>query len=104
METQRAITEAQIDAWKKKHGEIQEITVAKDGEKYKAIVRKPTLDDILMSEELAKDDTIKQNLFLFKNCHLGGDSEFNTDDELRFAASNEVAKLFRFLKATTKKL
>jgi len=104
MEKTRSITAAQITAWKKAHGTIHQITVKQDGKEFNCIVRKPNLTDVQMSEEYGKEDSIKQNMFLFNNCHIGGDVEFTTDDELRFAASNEVARLFRILKASSKKL
>jgi len=101
----RPITEAQIAAWKKQYNDdIHEISVEKDGTKYKCVVRRPNLIDLQAAEEFAKDDTIKQNLFVFKQCYLGGDTQFLNDDELRLAAAIETAIKFRFLKATSKKL
>lgn len=102
----RAITKAQIEAWKKEYpnSSLHQITVPKDGKDYKAVVRKPTLENINAAEEYGKDDSLKQNLFLLKTCFLGGDDAFMNDDEIKVAASNEVARLFRFLKASIKKL
>ncbi|HRO76863.1 MAG TPA: hypothetical protein PLP27_12030 [Crocinitomicaceae bacterium] len=100
----RAVTDAQIAAWKKQHGTISEIVVEQDGTEYSCVVRKPNIDDVLAAEEFAKDDSIKQANFLFKQCHLGGDEQFLTDDELRLSAGMEVSRMFRILKATAKKL
>lgn len=100
----RAITEAQITAWKKQHASIHEVVVEQDDKQYSCVVRKPTLEDVLAAEEYAKDDSLRQANFLFKQCHLGGDEAFITDDELRLSAGLEVARMFRILKSETKKL
>lgn len=100
----RVVTDAQIAAWKKQHTNVAEIVVEQDGNAYNCIVRKPNIDDVLAAEEFAKDDSLKQAMFLFKQCHLGGDEQFLTDDELRLSAGMEVSKMFRILKVTSKKL
>ncbi|MBN9293740.1 MAG: hypothetical protein J0G96_07165 [Flavobacteriia bacterium] len=112
----RSVTPAQIAAWKKEYGDhkIYEIPVKiplpreegkeQEFEEIIGVARKPGLDEILAAEEYAPDDSVKQNLFLFQNCYLGGDPLINSEDELKLAVANEIASLFKFYKASSKKL
>jgi hypothetical protein len=92
---------SQIEAWKKKHGEVFEIEI-ESGEK--CYLRKPTRKDLSAAQASARKDPMKFNESLLNNCWLDGDTTIRTDDDLFFAASQVLDEVLVFKSATAKKL
>ena len=90
--------QVKIDEWKKKHGEVFQITT---GGKT-CIVRKPTRKDL--SYVSVVKDPIKMQEALLNQLWLDGDEEIKTDDDLFLAACSQLENLLRVKEAEIKKL
>lgn len=90
--------QVKIEEWKKKHGEVFQITT---GEKT-CIVRKPTRKDL--SYVSVVKDPIKMQEVLLNQLWLDGDEEIKTDDDLFLAACSQLDDLMRVKEAEIKKL
>lgn len=91
-------TKEQIAEWKKKHGEIYRIDV----EGKSCIVRKPNRRDL--SYVSVTKDPIKLQENLFNQIWVAGDEEIKTEDDLFFAATNQLEDLLKVKQADIKKL
>lgn len=91
-------TEEQVAEWKKKHGTVYEISV--DGKS--CIIRKPNRKDL--SYVSVVKDPIKMQETLLKQLWVDGDEEIKTDDELFFAACNQLEEVLQLKQADIKKL
>lgn len=100
MENQNVITSEQIEAWKKKHGDVYSVTV--DGKT--AYLKRPDRRGLSAAAVIGKTDPIKYNETLLNNCWLGGDDEIKTDDSLFLGASAVLAELVEIKEASLKKL
>lgn len=94
------ITQEQIDAWKKKHGDVYLVEV--DGRK--ACLKKPDRRILGAAAVVGKSDPMKYNEILLGNCWLGGDEEIKTDDALFLGVSAKLADLIEVKEAELKKL
>ncbi len=94
------VTEQLIEEWKKKHGEVFEFE-AEDGKK--CWFRKPDRETLRACNLGSGDDTIKWNEILVKNCFLGGDEEFKTQDDYFFGLSTQLAELIKRKQVQLKK-
>ena len=101
------ITQAQINQWKKKWGEVFQIDVPLDDEAKDNAVgyfKKPTLDSIKASSKYLESDPIKAGEIVFNQCWLGGDAEIQENDEVKMSAMQKVSSLFKVRQASLKKL
>jgi len=100
MENKTNITAEQIAQWKEKHGDIYKVTV-KDKVCY---LKRPTRKAIGYASVAGKDNPLKFNEVILKDCWLGGDEEIQTDDTLFLAASSKLAELIEVEEAELEKL
>lgn len=94
------ITTEQIEAWKKKYGEVFIVEI----EDKKAYLKRPSRKALSAAAVVGKSDPMKYNEVLLENCWLGGDEEIKTDDPLFLGASQILAELVEVKEATLKKL
>ncbi|OQY03188.1 MAG: hypothetical protein B6I20_05570 [Bacteroidetes bacterium 4572_117] len=92
------ITKAQIEAWKKKHGDVFMFTNEDDAVCYLKLADRKTL---AYAQAAAGNDPIKFNEIILEDCWLGGDERFKTDDAWFLGVS---AKLDELIKVSTGKL
>ena len=92
------ITKEKVAEWKKKHGAIYEISV----EGKSCIIRKPNRKDL--SYVSVVKDPIKMQETLLRQLWVDGDEEIKTDDDLFFAACNQMEELLQVKQAEIKKL
>lgn len=92
------ITKEQVAEWKKKHGAIYEISV----EGKSCIIRKPNRKDLSFVSVVK--DPIKMQEALLKQLWVDGDEEIMTDDDLFFAACNQLEEVLKVKQADIKKL
>lgn len=95
-----AITNEQIEGWKKKYGDIFEVTA--DGKT--AYLKKPDRKALSAAAVIGKSDPMKYNEVLLNNCWLAGDEEIKTDDSLFLGVSSHLAELIEIKEAELKKL
>ena len=97
--------DTQIARWKKLHGEVYAISVNDDeGIERTAYFKKPDLKAISAASKFAQEDPIKSGLVMFDACLLGGDDEFNKNDEFKLAAIVGIGKISKVREETIKKL
>ena len=88
----------QVQEWKKKHGELFEITV--DGKS--CILPRPTRRDLSYASVVK--DPIKMNETMLNQLWVDGDEEIKTDDALFFAAIQKMQEVLEVKEAEIKKL
>jgi len=94
------VTKAQIEIWKKKHGEIFELIVGnKTG-----FLHKPDRNTLRLAFSKAATDPMGMAEVVLANCWLGGDEEIKTDDSYFVGAMSQVQELIEVKEASLKKL
>lgn len=91
-------TKEQVAEWKKKHGEIFELSV--DGKS--CIVRKPNRKDL--SYVSVVKDPIKMSETLLKQLWVDGDKEILEDDSLFLAVIPKMEEVIKVKESQIKKL
>ena len=91
-------TEEQIAKWKRKHGEIFELSV--DGKS--CIVRKPNRKDL--SYVSVVKDPIKMSETLLKQLWVEGDKEIQEQDDLFLAVIPKMEEVIKVKESQIKKL
>lgn len=94
------ITPEQIEAWKKKHGDVFCVTV---GDKV-AYLKRPDRKTLGAAAVVGKNNPMKYNEILLENCWLDGDPEIKTDDALFLGVSAKQGDLVEVKEAELKKL
>ena len=95
------ITQAQMDAWKAEHGDVFKIEVKVSGNDLAVCyLRKMTRQEkTYAAQQLAKSDVYGVGDFILRNCRLGGDKRFDTNDQVFDSAVLVAGNLFDFLPA-----
>ena len=93
-------TVAEIDEWKKRHGDIYAIKV--DG--HVCYLRKPTRRDLSFASSAGKKDPLKFNETLLRDCWLGGSEAIRRDDDKFMGASGVLEKIIPDAEAELEKL
>lgn len=91
-------TKEQIQEWKKKHGDLFEVTV--DGKN--CILHRPTRRDLSYASVVK--DPIKMSETMLNQLWVAGDEEIKTDDALFFAAIQKMQEVLEVKEAEIKKL
>ena len=93
-------TVAEIDEWKKRHGDIYAIKV--DG--HVCYLRKPTRRDLSFASSAGKKDPLKFNETLLRDCWLGGSEAIRRHDDKFMGASGVLDKIIPDAEAELEKL
>ena len=96
----KKLTKEQIEALKKKHGEIFEIEV----EDKVCYLKKPSRRVLSLASVAGTHDPLKYNDVILKNCWVDGDEEIKTDDAYFYGISGVLAELIETKTASLKKL
>ena len=91
-------TQEQIESWKKKHGEIFELTI----EDKSCIIRRPTRQEFSFVSGIK--DPIQLSETLLKQLWIDGDKEILEDDAYFLAAISQLDEVLRQKEASVKKL
>ncbi len=94
------VTKAQIDIWKKKHGDIHKLIVD-DKEAY---LHKPDRNTLRLALSKAATDPLGMAEVVLDNCWLGGDDEIKTDDSYFLGAMGQVDKIINVRVGSLEKL
>jgi hypothetical protein len=93
-------TKEQISEWKAKHGKVFRIKV----EDKACYMKRPSRKALGYAMVAGKNNPLKFNEELLKDCWLGGDEEIKTDDELFFAASAQFGEIVNSKEAELEEL
>lgn len=99
-QTQKEVTPELIEEWKKKHGEIFKISV--DGKT--CYLKKPSRKALGYASVAGKDNPLKFNEVILKDCWLAGDEEIQTDDTLFLSVSSKLTDLIQIKETELEKL
>lgn len=99
------VTQEQINEWKAKYGEIVKITVKDEtkGDKV-CYLHKPTRKTLSYASVAGKNDTLKFNEVILRDCWVAGDEEIKTDDTLFLSVSAKLNALIEIKEAELEKL
>jgi hypothetical protein len=97
---------AQIDKWKKEHGQLHKITVDEEsGNPKMAIVRLPKLRDLKVASSLAgKKTPVDAAQSMLENCALYMDPEIKRNDSLFASAISAMGEIAEVKEAKLEKL
>lgn len=91
-------TKEQIEEWKRKHGDLFEITV----EGKSCILHRPTRRDL--SYVSVVKDPVKMSEAMLNQLWVAGDEEIKTQDDLFLAAIQKMQEVLEVKEAEIKKL
>jgi hypothetical protein len=91
---------AKIAEWKKKYGDVFRIKV--DGRV--CYLKKPNRKTLGYASIAAKENPLKFNEVILRDCWLAGNEEIMTDDELFLSIGPKVDKLLEMKEAELEKL
>lgn len=90
----------QIEAWKRKHGEVFAVTVG-DSVCY---LKKPSRKALGYASFASKNNPLNFNEVILNDCWLGGDESIKTDDAKFLGVSAVLTELIEVKEAELKKL
>ena len=85
------VDQVQIDAWKKKYGQVYAVK----SESHISYLRQPDRKILGFASVAGKSDPVKFNETLINNCFIGGSDIIKTDDEHFFGASAVIAQIIK---------
>lgn len=94
------VTKEQIQEWKKKHGKVFKISC--DGKS--CYLKPPSRKTLGYASVASKDDPLKFNEVILRDCWLGGDEELRTDDVLFLSVSSQLANIIQTKEAELEEL
>lgn len=94
------VTKEQIQEWKKKHGKVFKISC--DGKV--CYLKPPSRKTLGYASVAGKDDPLKFNEVILRDCWLGGDEEIRTDDVLFLSVSSQLANIIQTKEAELEEL
>jgi len=100
------VTQAQIAAWKKEHGDVYRISVpgADNDGVATGYFKKPNLAIIGAASKYATSDPMKFGEIVFNGCWLGGDPEMQHDEETKASCMGKLSEMFKIREAQLEKL
>lgn len=95
------LTEAEIAALKREHGELIVVTIEEEGD---WVFKKPDMNTLSASAALAERDPMGSALVYFNNCLVKGDPSAATNVDLWITIAPHLQKLIEEKKSSVKKL
>jgi hypothetical protein len=93
-------TKEQIESWKANHGEVYRIQV----EGKACYLKQPSRKTLGYASLAGKENPLKFNEVLLRDCWLGGDEAIKTDDTLFLSVSAKLSELIALKEAELEKL
>ncbi|MDR0266388.1 MAG: hypothetical protein LBJ04_24460 [Sphingobacterium sp.] len=97
-------TKEQIAEWKEKYGGVFKIKVEDESGDKVCYLKKPSRKVLGMATVAGKDNPIKFNETVIRECWLGGDEDIKTDDTLFLSASGKIPEIIETRQAELEKL
>lgn len=98
------ITEAQVEAFKAKHGKIYRVDIVDGADTHIGYVRRPDFATIKAITKLSKTDEVEAGKVMLNNCWLGGSEALRTDAVLFMAVQVQLGKLLNGCMGSLKNL
>jgi hypothetical protein len=98
--SKKEVTQAKINEWKKKYGDIFHYKV--DGKE--CYLRNPDRKTLSAAATVGRNDPLRYNEILLQNCWIEGDEEIKTDDQYFLGISSKLAEIVEVKEGTLKKL
>lgn len=98
------ITEAQIKAFKSKHGKIYRVDVVDGNDTHIGYFRRPDFPTIKAITKISKTDEVEAGKVMFDNCWLGGSEELRKDAVLFMAVQAQLGKMLNGCMGSIKNL
>lgn len=98
------ITEAQIAAFKAKHGKVHRVDIVENGDTYIGYFHRPDFQTIKAVTKVSKTDEVEAGKVLFDNCWLGGSEALRRDAILFMAVQVQLGKLLNGCMGSIKNL
>ena len=98
----KTATAAQVESWKKQYGERLKKFEVKTSTNKKVPAKvayfiKPDLQIVQAADAEHPNDPIDNVMFKYDNCFLGGDEEFENNDEFKLSLARSISQSFRIL-------
>ena len=100
MTSEKKPTQAKIEEWKKTHGDVWRITV--DGRE--CYLKPPSRRTLGYASMAAKENPLKFNEIILRDCWLAGDEEIKTDDTLFLSTGKALEGIIETKEAELEKL
>ncbi|KGO89736.1 hypothetical protein [Flavobacterium suncheonense] len=94
------VTQEQIDAWKRQHGNVMKITVDDKVGYFKTLSRK----GYSYASQIGAKDPMQFNEAVLKDCFIGGDEEIITKDSYFMTISTHVTEMLGIMSSSLEKL
>ena len=103
---QGIVSKEQLQAWKKKHGKVHEITVkVTENDIAVGYLRKPTRDHKAIAlSSFAQNKILETGEFLLQNCWLGGDDRLRDAEDIADSAAVQANSIVNFLTGSSKEI
>lgn len=98
----KEVTQEQIDAWKKKHGDVIEFTDPATGDK--CYLSKPSRKVLSFALTEAQNNPLGLVEAILENCWLGGNEDLKKDDAFVLGINSKIDQLVQIKTLEIKKL
>jgi hypothetical protein len=98
------ITEAQIEAFKTRHGKIYRVDVVDGNDTHTGYFRRPDFPTIKAITKISKTDEVEAGKVMFDNCWLGGSEDLRKDAVLFMAVQAQLGKMLNGCMGSIKNL
>ena len=92
--------EEQIAIWKEEYGDVYVYTA----EGKTCYLKKPDRNILSAAAVIGRNDPLKYNEIILKNCWLGGDEQIKDDDSFFLGISQKIGELIEVKEGELKKL
>lgn len=93
-------SQEQIDGFKKKHGDVFEVTAGD----MSCLLRKPTRDNLAQAMAMSKSDPLKMTEVILANTWLAGDEEIKSDLGALVGISTQIDQILEIKNSEIKKV
>ena len=87
------VTEAQIEAFKAKHGKVCRVDIVDGADTHIGYFKRPDFATIKAITKLAKTDEVEAGKVMFDNCWLGGSEDLRKDAVLFMATQKQLGDM-----------
>lgn len=98
------ITEAQIEAFKAKHGKVYRVDIVDGEDTHVGYFRRPDFQTVKAITKISKTDEVEAGKVMFDNCWLGGSEELRTDALLFMAVQKQLGIVLNGFQSLIKNL
>ena len=98
------ITEAQIEAFKAKHGKVYRVDIVDGEDTHVGYFRRPDFQTVKAITKISKTDEVEAGKVMFDNCWLGGSEELRKDAVLFMAVQAQLGKMLNGCMGSLKNL